>query len=195
MMRHLPALRPPALVRGRPRRRVRVAFVAAAVLALALTGMSAAGSVAPPATEGPWGGTAAGVPGTVFAENYDTGGQGVGYNVTSTNGSDNGYRSDGVDLETASAPATGNDIGWTTGGQWFRYTVNVATAGTYNVTFEVAAPSAVTDGFHISNSSGTNLSGSVNVPSTGGWQSWTTVTASVTLPAGQQVLTVYQDNG
>jgi Carbohydrate binding module (family 6) len=147
------------------------------------------------AVEAPYDGTPAGIPGTVLAENYDTGGAGVGYYVNSVNGTDNGYRSDGVDLETASAPATGNDIGWTSTGQWFRYTVNIAAAGTYNVTFEVAAPSAVTDGFHIANSSGTNLSGSVNVPSTGGWQTWTTVTASVTLPAGQQVLTIYQDNG
>jgi alpha-L-fucosidase 2 len=145
--------------------------------------------------EGPYGGTPAGIPGTVMAENYDTGGAGVGYFVNSVNGTNNGYRSDGVDLETASAPATGNDIGWTSTGQWFRYTVNVAAAGTYNITFEVAAPSAVTDGFHIANSSGTNLSGSINVPSTGGWQTWTTVTASVTLPAGQQVLTIYQDTG
>ena len=147
------------------------------------------------AGEAPYGGTPAGIPGTVMAENYDTGGAGVGYFVNSVNGTDNGYRSDGVDLEAATAPATGNDLGWTSTGQWFRYTVNVAAAGTYKVTFEVAAPSAVTDGFHIANSSGTNLTGSVNIPSTGGWQTWTTVTASVTLPAGQQVLTIYQDNG
>jgi hypothetical protein len=145
--------------------------------------------------EGPFGGTPAAIPGTVKAENYDTGGQGFGYSVTSTNGTDNGYRSDGVDLETATAPATGNDLGWTATGQWFRYTVNVATAGTYTVSFEVAAPSAVTDAFHISNSSGTNLSGSVNIPATGGWQTWTTVTATVTLSAGTQTLTFNQDNG
>jgi hypothetical protein len=144
-------------------------------------------------SEGPYGGTPTAVPGTVLAENYDTGGQGAGYNVASVNGTDNSYRSDGVDLETTSAPGGGNDIGWTAAGQWFRYTVNVATAGTYNVTFEVAAPSAVTDAFHLSNSSGTNLSGSVNIPETGGWQTWTTVTATVTLPAGQQVLTLNQD--
>src|ERR1700733_14596140 len=40
-----------------------------------------------------------------------------------------------------------------------------------------------------------SLSGSVNVPDTGGWQTWATATASVTLPAGQQTLTVDQDNG
>ncbi|MGA3047809.1 MAG: carbohydrate-binding protein [Terracidiphilus sp.] len=143
--------------------------------------------------EGPYGGVAAAIPGTVMAENYDTGGQGVGYNVTSINGTDNGYRPDGVDLETASAPATGNDLGWSASGQWFRYTVNVSTAGTYTVTFLVAAESAIPDAFHLSNSSGTNLSGSIAVPDTGGWQTWTTVTASVTLPAGTQTLTLNQD--
>jgi alpha-L-fucosidase 2 len=145
--------------------------------------------------EGPFGGTPAAIPGTALAEKYDTGGQGVGYNVTSINGTDNAYRSDGVDLETTSAPGGGNDVGWTATGQWFRYTVNVATAGTYNVTFEVASPTGVTDGFHLASSAGTNLTGSVNVPNTGGWQTWTTVTATVTLPAGQQVLTWDQDNG
>jgi hypothetical protein len=144
-------------------------------------------------TEGPYGGTPAAIPGTVMAENYDTGGQGLGYSVSSTNGSDNGYRSDGVDLETATAPATGNDLGWSAGGQWFRYTVNVATAGTYTASFLVASPTAVGDAFHISNSSGTNLTGSVAVPATGGYQTWTTVTANVTLPAGKQTLTLSED--
>ncbi len=57
----------------------------------------------------------------------------------------------------------------------------------------MAAPAAVADALHIANSSGTNLTGAVAVPSTGGYQTWTTVTASVTLPAGQQTLTVDQD--
>jgi hypothetical protein len=53
----------------------------------------------------------------------------------------------------------------------------------------------VTGALHLSNASGTNLSGAINLPATGGWQTWTTVTASVTLPAGQQVLTLNQDTG
>jgi hypothetical protein len=144
--------------------------------------------------EGPYGGTAAAVPGTVQAANYDTGGQGVAYNVTSVNGSANSYRSDGVDLEVCADTGCGYDIGWTASGQWFNYTVNVATAGTYTVSLRLAAPSAVTDALHISNGSGTNLSGNVNVPATGGYQTWTTVTTSVTLPAGVQTLTIHQDN-
>jgi beta-glucanase (GH16 family) len=146
------------------------------------------------AAEGPYGGTPAPIPGTVQAENYDTGGQGVGYNVTSVNGTANSYRSDGADLEATTDTGGGYDIGWTAAGQWFRYTVNVASAGTYTVTFRVAAINAVTDAFHISNSSGTKLSGNLNVPATGAWQTWTNVTAMITLPAGQQTLTVNQDN-
>ena len=144
--------------------------------------------------EGPYGGTPAGIPGTVSAANYDTGGQGVAYNVTSVNGTGNSYRSDGVDLESCSDTGCGDDLGWTAAGQWFKYTVNVATAGTYTVSFRLASPSGVTDGLHIANAAGSNLSGNVNVPATGGWQTWTTVTASVALPAGQQTLTVDQDN-
>ncbi|MBR7837599.1 carbohydrate-binding protein [Actinospica durhamensis] len=147
------------------------------------------------AAEGPYGGSAAAVPGTVQAENYDTGGQGVAYSVGSVNGTGNAYRGDGVDLETTSDTGGGYDLGWTSGGQWFKYTVNVATAGTYTVALRVAAPSAVTDALHIANSSGTNLSGNLNIASTGGWQTWTTVNATVTLPAGTQTLTVDQDNG
>ena len=136
------------------------------------------------------------MPGTVYAENYDTGGQGVAYNVTSVNGTANGYRSDGVDLEaTTDTGGPANDLGWTAAGQWFKYTVNVTTAGTYTVGLRLASPSAVTDGLHIANSAGTNLSGNVNAPATGGYQTWTTVIATVTLPAGTQTLTVDQDNG
>jgi chitinase len=143
----------------------------------------AGGGTPPPPAEGPYGGTAAAIPGTVQAANYDTGGQGVAYNVTSVNGTANSYRSDGVDLEACTDTGCGDDIGWTAAGQWFRYTVKVATAGTYTVSVRLASPSGVTDGLHIASSSGANLSGNINVP------------ATVTLPAGQQTLTIDQDNG
>jgi hypothetical protein len=61
----------------------------------------------------------------VQGENYDTGGQGIGYDVSSTNKTGNSYRSDGVDLEVTADTGGGYDLGWTANGQWFRYTVNV----------------------------------------------------------------------
>ncbi|MFE2611040.1 carbohydrate-binding protein [Streptomyces mirabilis] len=149
----------------------------------------------PAAPEGPYDGTPAAVPGTVQAENYDTGGQGVAYNVTSVNGNANSYRADGVDLDNTSDTGGGYNLGWTSGGQWFRYTVDVATAGTYTLDLRVAAPSAVAGALHLSDASGTNLTGAVDLPATGDWQTWATVTTHVTLPAGRQILTLDQDNG
>ena len=161
---------------------------------LAGTGtLVAYGAVSAP-VEGPYGGTPAAIPGTVQAENYDTGGQGVAYNVTTVNGSANNYRTDGVDLEATTAAGAGYNVGWTAAGQWMKYTVNVATAGTYTVTCRVANGATTNGTFHIQNASGTNLSGTINVAPTGGWQTWTSVTANVTLPAGQQILTVSQDS-
>ncbi|HJP80713.1 MAG TPA: glycoside hydrolase family 3 C-terminal domain-containing protein [Pseudonocardiaceae bacterium] len=169
----------------------------AALSALSLTALPGSANAA---TSAPFGGTAAAVPGVVPAANYDTGGQGVAYNVTSTNGSANNYRADGVDLETtadtqdAGAPGGAYDMGWTTPGQWFKYTVNVATAGTYSVAFRVSSPYGLADAAHLANAAGTNLSGSIAIPNTGGYETWTTVATSITLPAGQQTLTVDQDS-
>jgi hypothetical protein len=200
---HIPRLsaprraRPPRLSAPRRPGTRRTRSIGCAALAVALASaltLTGTHSAASAATEGPYGGTAAAVPGTVQAANYDTGGQGVAYNVTSVSGTGNSYRSDGVDLEACSDTGCGYDLGWTATGQWFNYTVNVASAGTYAVSLRLASPSGVPDALHIANSSGTSLSGSVNAPATGGWQDWTTVTTTVTLPAGQQTLTVDQDN-
>ena len=46
----------------------------------------------------------------------------------------------------------------------------MATAGTYTVSLRLAAPTAVTDALHIANAAGTNLTGTVTVPATGGYQ-------------------------
>ena len=196
----LPAPRPLHGSRLRPRRRPRRAAALAVAVLAALTVVNGAQHAAFGATGAPFGGTAAAVPGTVQAANYDTGGPGVAYNVTSANGSANGYRSDGIDLENTAdtqdtSPAGGAyDMGWTTGSQWFNYTVNVATAGTYTVALRLSSPYGITDALHIANSSGVSLTGPVAVPNTGGYETWTTVTASITLPAGQQTLTVDQDS-
>jgi fibronectin type 3 domain-containing protein len=173
-------------------------FKVAAVNSAGTTGLSNEASAQPAGasnSEGPFGGTSAAIPGTVQAENYDTGGQGVAYNVTSTNGTANSYRTDGIDIESTSDTGGGYDLGWTSSGQWFKYTVNVASAGMYTVTCRVANGTTGNANFHIQDASGANLTGAVTVAPTGGWQTWANVTANVTLPAGQQILTVWQDTG
>ena len=147
-------------------------------------------------SEAPYLGTPWAIPGTVQAENYDTGGEGVAYHDAEAANQGGQYRtSESVDVETCGDTGGGFDEGWNGGGEWQRYTVNVSTAGTYTVTFRVANGTTGNGGFHVQNASGTNLTGTVTVAPTGGWQTWASVTANVTLPAGQQILTVWDDGG
>lgn len=65
----------------------------------------------------------------VQAEDYDPGGQGVGYFDT-TPGNDGGaYRNDDVDIKVSQFG--GYAVGWMPVGEWLAYTVHVPTAGTY----------------------------------------------------------------
>ena len=134
------------------------------------------------------------IPGTLQAEDYDTGGEGTAYHDTDAGNNGGAYRSDNVDIETTTDTGGGYDVGWTAAGEYLKYTVNVAAAGTYTVGFRVAAI-ASGNTFHLENSTGTNLTGTVTCPNTGGWQAWQTVNATVTLPAGTQVLKLVEDTG
>lgn len=64
------------------------------------------------------------------------------------------------------------------------YRVNDNTSGVYTVSFRVASPYSGA-GFSLMDGEGKTLA-TIAVPNTGGWQVWKTVTATVTLAAGQQ---------
>ncbi|HEY8970419.1 MAG TPA: carbohydrate-binding protein [Puia sp.] len=101
----------------------------------------------------------------------------------------------GVATETTQDAGGGLDVGWISKGDWMSFNLNVVSAGTYTVSFRVS--SALTGAsFKMQDAKG-NILTTVNVPNTGGWQAWTAVTASVTLPAGTQTLTIISlaDNG
>src|SRR5260370_39745484 len=72
--------------------------------------------------------------------------------------------------------------------------VNVSAAGTYNLNVRVASPNT-TAAYHVE-VDGNNVTGSVTVPNTGGWQTYQTLTKTgVSLSAGQHILRVVIDNG
>jgi endoglucanase len=99
----------------------------------------------------------------------------------------------GIQTETTSDAGGGLNVGRIDDNDWLDYNVNVASAGTYAFDFRVAKQYG--DGkIEIRNASGTVL-GSVEIPYTGGWQSWNTVSATAVLPAGNQVLRIYAAKG
>ena len=137
----------------------------------------------------PYRGTAAAVPGTIQAEDFDNGGEGVAYHDTTSGNAGGAYRSTDVDLETASEG--GYDVGWISAGEWLTYSVNVATAGNYLLEARVASLGGGGT-FHVE-SAGVNLTGALTIPDTGGWQSWKTISKPVALAAGLQGLKVVFD--
>jgi endoglucanase len=138
----------------------------------------------------PWAIAAAGTT-RIQAENFDTGGQGVAYNDGDAANSGGQYRpTEGVDVEATTDTGGGHDVGWIAAGEWLEYTVNVAAAGTYDLRLRVARQPAGTSTVAVL-FGGVDKTGSLIVPSTGGWQTWTSVTRTgVSLAAGQQILRI-----
>ena len=105
-----------------------------------------------------------------------------------TNGNSGGaYRATDVDLEPTTDTGAGYNLMKTRAGEWLHYTVNVSTTGTYTFEARVASVGAGSK-FRVT-VDGTDVTGAMDVPDTGGWQTWRTVPGNVSAVTGRQ--TVY----
>lgn len=146
------------------------------------------------------------IPGIIYATDFDMGRNGVGYfdanvgtyhvttgNYTAWNSGWN-YRNDGVDIERCqdNTRTNGFNVGWLNAGEWMQYEVNVAKTAVYRVELRMATPS-FSGSFHLS-IDGSDLSGRKFVPSSGGYQTWNTVTLDeVVLTPGNHKLRFYSE--
>jgi len=133
------------------------------------------------------------IPGIIQATEYDLGKISQAYNdvdyqnIGSGNTTWNSgwsFRNDGVDIEGCNDFfSNGYDVGWLATGEWLKYTINVTQSGFYDINLNIAAPSA--GGKILLSMNGQNLTPVMDVPATGGWQSWQYITApGVYIPAG-----------
>jgi hypothetical protein len=162
-----------------------------AALTAAMTG---SGSPAPPPSGGPtpFTGTPISLPGTVEAENYDKGGAGVAYSDTTAGNSGGVYRSDDVDIRTTTDSSGSYNLKSVRASEWLAYSVNIVSAGTYSVDFRIASGGGGGT-VHLA-VDGVNVTGSVALPDTGGWDTWKTVTKTgVVLPAGAHLVKLVID--
>ena len=144
----------------------------------------------PPQGQTPYAGVIQ-LPGVVEAENFDKGGEGVAYHDSEAANLGGEYRpGEGVDIQ--SCTEGGYNVGWTAAGEWLEYSINVASAGTYQVGARVASPNAGRLHYELD---GQPLGTAVALPATGGFQTWQTVTTTLTLPAGAHVLRVAVEAG
>lgn len=103
--------------------------------------------------------------------------------------------SSGVAREVTTDAGGGENVGWINSGSWMVFSdITIPEAGTYTVEYRIASPNDGTQlGLDIN--AGAQVLGTVNLPNTGGWQSWTTVSHEVQLPAGTHNFGVFAPTG
>jgi non-lysosomal glucosylceramidase len=110
------------------------------------------------------------VPGQIEAENYD----GM------------------FGIQTETCGEGGLNLGYIEAGDWMEYNVIVQSTASYRVDYRVA--STGTTGIVAFQIGGSTLA-STSIPNTGGWQTWSTVSATVNLTAGNQTIRLYATGG
>jgi hypothetical protein len=129
------------------------------------------------------------LPGHIQAEDYKTGGEGVGYHDLTTGNTGGAYRNDNVDIQTTTDTDGGYNVGWTQAGEWLAYDVKVAQAGSYSFTARLATGTAGTKTVTVTVDGTTK--GTFNLTVNNGWQKFSNVVVNnVSLTAGNHELRI-----
>lgn len=138
----------------------------------------------------PFNGSPAKIPGKIEAEEFDYGGEGNAYHDNDEENHNGTTRKEGVDMNATA-------VGYTETGEWIEYTVEVEEDGDYVVESRVASENGgaqftlyMDNTFIIPGANGTP-GGFIDVPQTGSWSTFTTVTTPLNkLTKGTHVLKV-----
>jgi len=99
----------------------------------------------------------------------------------------------GVQVEATTDAGGGSNLGYIDAGDWMTYTVDVPADGNYRVSYRVA--SAAGAKLQLEQGGGTPVFGTLDIPATGGWQAWRTLSHVVPLKAGRQTLGISTRTG
>ena len=136
------------------------------------------------------------IPGTIEAENFDSGAEGMSYHDSDTKDEGDGkYRTDGGGVDVVKGNG-GYAIGYTYSGEWLEYTVDVKEAGTY--AFDAVVSSGANNSsfsLALNTAEGlTELTGNIAVPclTSNDWNTYSTVHGRLSLPleAGKQIIRI-----
>ncbi|MGM7719731.1 carbohydrate-binding protein [Metabacillus sp. Hm71] len=126
------------------------------------------------------------VPGIIEAEDYNLGGEGVGYHDNTAENTGDVYREDGVDLRKD--PEGGYAVTSNQTGEWLAYDVNIEEEGIYGLDL---LTSAIKDGGKVKLilDDEIDLTGEISIPNTGDLNNWQTISLKdLSLPAGKHTL-------
>ena len=146
---------------------------------------------------------------TTYTDTDLLGGETYYYSVSAVNASGESYRSEpvntelqyvviparieaesyadmlGIVVEACTDVGGGQNAGWFDGGDWIEYQIHVPEAGDYTIEYRVASQDGST-GFELL-LNGTEIDTKAITP-TGGWQAWSTVSSTISLPVGNHTL-------
>ncbi|WP_170940515.1 malectin domain-containing carbohydrate-binding protein [Pseudoalteromonas sp. NBT06-2] len=109
---------------------------------------------------------------------------------TTTGNSGGAYKTGDVDIQATQDEGGGYNVGWIEKNEWLAYqNIKIAQSGNYIVNARVASPSGAT--FSIDLNSGETQLGSFEIPATGSWDKWITVTKTIYIEAGIHNLGVF----
>ncbi|MBO4800316.1 MAG: endo-1,4-beta-xylanase [Bacteroidaceae bacterium] len=129
------------------------------------------------------------LPGTLQAENFDTGADGIAFHDSdSKNEGTNAYRNNGAGVDIVKS-GSGYSIGYTADGEWLEYTVEVKEAGLYEFDAYMAADNS-RGAFSIAlsdNGQLTPLTESIPVATTGSYSTYKAVHGRLSAPLAEGV--------
>ena len=105
------------------------------------------------------------------------------------------YKGHGVDVGSTGDAGGGCHVGWIHNGEWLDYSINLATAGEYRLTYRFdSGHTGDLGAIHFKNAAGALLS-STPVSGDGIWGNFSDVQSVVHLPAGQQTVRLEFEGG
>jgi alpha-galactosidase len=142
---------------------------------------------------GPFYGTPVTIPANIQAENYNGGGEGIGFHDTDARNEFGFYRWDAVDIDEITGTTGEFCVSSMEDGEWLNYKIIIPSTDDYDISIRTASP-VRTAKLHLE-MEGADVSGSIAVPYSG-TRSWRTVTlAKIPLEAGTGDLRINVDSG
>ncbi len=128
------------------------------------------------------------VPTIIQAEDFDNGGENISYHDVNSNNIGGQYRQTGVDIQATNEG--GYNVGWVSAGEWLEYNVTVPYPSVYVLSARVAGMGGT---FHVE-FDGTDKTGAWELPNTGSWDNWQTISRNVGLTSGNHIMRVSIDS-
>jgi len=96
-------------------------------------------------------------------------------------------------VQTEASSEGGLNVGWIDAGDWIVWNINLPTTGAYKVEYRVAGQNG--GAIRLEKAGANPIYGTINIPVTGGWQAWQTISHTINLTAGQQQIAIYAPAG